>query len=212
MKEEHLIPRLKLAIALFAVSIPIMLILPFFFKNWKLPIAPIEFILFIIKPLFIIALIFAVINAIRIGRRVQKIKMTREEFAKAEFWKISLGFMVIISMAFIIGMLGDLIESTKRIEFKNFLTSVSTNKSVYIDEKLHKDPNGVIEQLKNIKWMPGHRSHPTNRIYVKIADNDKSVTILVRRDSDEPTEYWIFYPVTSKLEIGRIYTNIFDSN
>jgi hypothetical protein len=213
VRKEQVALRLKTAVALLVGSIPIMLILPFLLSHWKLPIKPLEYITNLMTPLLVVAFVFALINAVHVGWRAQKKQMTREELSKIEFWKVAVGFAVFIFLGSVLGMFGDLIEASARIQVKEFLVSVSGKETVLIDGQSAKDSQKVIDQLKDIRWMPGHRSHDTDRIDIRIVDGDKNMNIFIRRDSDVPTEYWVYYPYykfTSKMEIGRINTDIFN--
>lgn len=206
--KERVISGLKVAVALLFGSIPIMLILPLLLGTTKLPMGMLEYISDFMLPVIIGAFILGLINAVRIGRKIGRRKITIEQFLN-----IAVGFGIAISLMFAAGMFGDLMKSSARIQVKEFLASVSGEELVYIDGQLAKEPHKIVDQLKNIRWMPGHWSHDTDRINIRIIDGDKNMNLFIRRDSDVPREYWVYYPYyksTSKMEIGRIYTDIFD--
>ena len=73
--------------------------------------------------------------------------------------------------------------------------------------------NDVLLTLKNLRWLPPHHSNPTKRIHVEIRKDSRHVVFSLARDSGNPQEYWVFYPkyyVTSRNEVGRIVTPLFD--
>ena len=76
-------------------------------------------------------------------------------------------------------------------------------------------PNGqqVLLALKALQWTPGHHSNPTKRIGVDLFSDSHHIFLSLARDSDDPREYWVYYPnyrITAMNEIGRIKTPIFD--
>lgn len=208
MTKEHKTLRLKIVVAVLFGSSPILNILPFLLQRVKFPIKPLEAIFNFMLPIVIVAFIFAIINAVLVGRKISKSQIELDQFLK-----IAAGIALPIFLGFTMGMLGDLMRSSARIQVNEFLASVSGNESVYIDNQISEHPFKVIEELKKIRCSPGHRSHPTDRIYIRISDIDKNIDLILRRDSAMFDEYWIFYPCykyTTEQEIGRIYTNIFN--
>jgi len=104
-------------------------------------------------------------------------------------------------------------ERMIRTETLKFLNSLSDNANVIINGKTVDNPSDVISRLQTLATIQAHHSHPTNRIRIQVLSSDYSLTLELGRDSDIPSEYWIFYPGyrhTQLNEIGRITTNIFD--
>ncbi len=119
-------------------------------------------------------------------------------------------FILPIELTFLIAAPMD---RTIRKETLRFLNSLSDNANVIINGKTVDNPSDVISNLKSLAKMQAHHSHPTQRIRIKVLSSDYSLTLELGRDSDMPSEYWVFYPGYrhSRLnEIGRINTTIFD--
>jgi len=58
-----------------------------------------------------------------------------------------------------------------------------------------------------------HHSHPVNRITILITAKDGPLMLRLGRDSQEPKEYWVFYPHYRYLEHNEVYrisTALFD--
>jgi hypothetical protein len=104
-------------------------------------------------------------------------------------------------------------DRTIMTETLRFLNSLSDNANVIINGKAVDNPSDVISKLKTLAKIQAHHSHPTQRIRIQVLNSDYSLTLELGRDSDIPSEYWVFYPGYrhSRLnEIGRINTTIFD--
>jgi hypothetical protein len=74
--------------------------------------------------------------------------------------------------------------------------------------------NDVLLALKTLRWLPAHHSSPTKRINVEISDDSRRIVLSLARDSNNPREYWVFYPkhiITKHSKIGRIVTPVFDN-
>jgi hypothetical protein len=59
----------------------------------------------------------------------------------------------------------------------------------------------------------GHHSHPTKKIHIEVERNGQVMNFNLGRDSQNPQEYWVFFPkyrVSSMYEIGRITTSALD--
>jgi hypothetical protein len=107
----------------------------------------------------------------------------------------------------------DLMALSVRTKVQSFLDEVPDDVSVSINGQLTKKPGLVIGELRKIAPKPGHGSHATKRLDVEIINESEKLTLKLGRDSKWGQEYWVFYPkyrYTSKNEIGRISTNLFD--
>lgn len=104
-------------------------------------------------------------------------------------------------------------------EAASFLGSVSDRGSVSIDGHVLQNRDEVLNALKQFGGMPAHHSHPTRELQLEISDPPKHLQLVLGRDSDDPQEYWVFAPSSSKLagrfalkkDIGHIKTPLFDA-
>jgi hypothetical protein len=106
-----------------------------------------------------------------------------------------------------------IITTYARRDALNFIQNLSGNYTVDVNQQRVRDSDIVISALKEITPYWAHHSHPTTRIRVDIRSDTGGLTLELGRDSDNPQEYWVFYPehgVTSNTEIGRITTAAFD--
>jgi len=86
--------------------------------------------------------------------------------------------------------------------------------SVSIDGHSVDDPQRVVAVLRSLRWAWAHHSHPTTPVWVRVSAPSHDILLNLSRDSSDPHEYWVFLPryaVTSRNEIGRIFTNSFDA-
>jgi hypothetical protein len=75
------------------------------------------------------------------------------------------------------------------------------------------DQNAIIVALKNIHDAAAHHSHPTTEYRVLLDTSQGPLYLRLCRDSDNPHEYWVFYPgfrSTDLSEIGRTFTDVLD--
>ena len=115
--------------------------------------------------------------------------------------------------AFIALIAGSIITTYARRDALNFIQSLSGNYTVYVNHQQARDSDKIISALKEITPYWAHHSHPTTRIRVDIRSDTRDLTLELGRDSDNPQEYWVFFPehgVSSDTEIGRITTAAFD--
>jgi hypothetical protein len=76
------------------------------------------------------------------------------------------------------------------------------------------NPKEVLSAFRALRWLSAHHSSPTKRINVEIADGSHHIVLSLARDSNNPREYWVFYPkyyITRHNKIGRIVTPVFDN-
>lgn len=107
----------------------------------------------------------------------------------------------------------DLMTMSARETVKDFVANVSSSTMVEVNGQTISNPNETIDELKTLAPMAGHGSHATKKVEITISDAAKTLTLEIGRDSKRPQEYWVFYPkyrYTSKNEIGRITTDIFN--
>jgi len=122
-------------------------------------------------------------------------------------------FLCFISSIFIPIVFGYGMKSTACEKVKSFLNEVYSDAQVYINGQKIKDPNQIIDEIKTVALLPVSASHTIKKIHIDIKNHDETLRLVLGRDSRNIQEYWIFYPkyrYTSKNEIGRIITNLFD--
>ena len=117
-------------------------------------------------------------------------------------------------VAVILGLLiGATSTSIARFEVLRFLERQSDNRIVSVNGHRVQNSAEIVNTVKNLTDLPAHHSHPIKRIAVDISDHSQ-ITLWLGRDSDNPREYWVFYPkhfITRSNEIGRVITPLFDA-
>jgi hypothetical protein len=107
-------------------------------------------------------------------------------------------------------------EASQRLgqaEVLDTLDAFDRDYQVFINGTSVPNANDVLLTLKNLRWLRPHHSDPTKRIQVEIRKDFRHAVLSLARDSGNPQEYWVFYPkyyVTSRNEVGRIVTPLFD--
>jgi hypothetical protein len=118
-------------------------------------------------------------------------------------------FVVPIQVGF---MVGGSIEKTLKSEVTRFVRNISSGATVMVNGQTVRNPENVISEMAKLTKSDAHHSHPTIRIRVDLIDGNRRLTLELGRDSELPTEYWVFCPdyrFTKMNEIGRITTDIF---
>jgi hypothetical protein len=72
----------------------------------------------------------------------------------------------------------------------------------------------ILRVLRTLRTSPAHHSHPTHAINIQISYGSEHMMLRLARDSDDPKEYWVFFPkygITSTSEVGRIKTSALDN-
>jgi heme/copper-type cytochrome/quinol oxidase subunit 2 len=106
-------------------------------------------------------------------------------------------------------------KSIAKDEIRRTIDSLTDDAHVLINRHPAQNSKEVISTLKTLHWIYPHHSHPTKRIDVQISDESRCLVLRLGRDSDDPREYWVFYPkhyITSGNELGRVITPIFDND
>jgi hypothetical protein len=104
--------------------------------------------------------------------------------------------------------------SIARYEIIDKLHAAGDDCQISINGKPAQNPNQILAVLRTFRSSPAHHSHPTHAINIHISCGAEPMTLRLARDSDDPIEYWVFFPkygITSTNEIGRIKTSAFDS-
>jgi hypothetical protein len=72
----------------------------------------------------------------------------------------------------------------------------------------------LLDDLAGISWVFGHKSHAGRRFRVLVRSGEEELELELGRDSQIPTEYWVYFPDWSWFadynEIGRIRTSLLD--
>lgn len=126
--------------------------------------------------------------------------------------------IVLISQLFVSAIIGStisyIVKESARQEIKDFL--YSTDLVVLVNEKSinQEFKQSVVSELKKIRNIPGHHSHPTGEIEIILESGINKIVLSLRQDSEFEDEYWIYlnkYKITSNNEVGRINTSILDN-
>ena len=125
----------------------------------------------------------------------------------------SVSFVVFV-LSIVVGLTSSwLASSTAREEVGRKLQAAGDKSQISINGKPAPNSKEILSVLRTLHTSPGHHSHPTHAIGIGVSDDPESLTLLLARDSDDPKEYWVFFPkywITSTKEIGRIKTSEFD--
>ena len=122
-------------------------------------------------------------------------------------------FVCFFGSIFVITIFNYGMKSAACERVKAFLNKVSPDTQVYINGQQIKETGQIIIELKKVTMLVVGGSHTTKRIPIEIVSHDETLTLVLGRDSRYPQQYWVFYPryrYTSKNDIGRIKTSLFD--
>ena len=116
---------------------------------------------------------------------------------------------VIFGAAVIVGLLVAATSgSIAQFQVQQLLESASRGAAVSINGQQVKNGDEVLTALKGLSDLPAHHSHPVE------VSGGSHVLLWLGRDSDNPREYWVYYPkhlITRNNEIGRVITPLFDA-
>lgn len=114
-------------------------------------------------------------------------------------------FAASIATAFLIASFADV---AARSELRGFLQADRVT-SIAVNGKQVADPKPILNAIRSMHAVMAHHSHPTTHISVELANAKGAMKVLLRRDSDEPQEYWVSYPGYPGAE-DRIVTSVLD--
>jgi len=186
-------------------------ILPAFSKN----IVSLHILASIIYPILLTPFITFPFLFINLGKSIRKNRMDRKtnRFYRFENLPFKSAALFLGSIAIVI-LFCDLTKLSAREKIKGFLDGVfAEDLRISVNEQLVENPTKVIAELKKIAPLTPHHSHATEKIRIQIMSHNKTLRIELGRDSSSAQEYWVFYPeyrYTSKNDVGRIITDIFD--
>lgn len=185
----------------------LVLIMLFFTTTGLMSMNTLDYIIGFLNVVLAIAMIVGIVVSIICG--VKNRKLPKNELFFRAGWPIGL----VVFMSFMMLILSFFFKYEVRKEVRNLLGKLSLKTKVMIDGKMSNKPQSIIEKLKKVTPLLAHRSHDINRINIVIEDGDKKININMGRDSENPDEYWIYYPkykYSTKQEVGRIRTSLFD--
>jgi hypothetical protein len=103
--------------------------------------------------------------------------------------------------------------SIARFQVQRFFESRSHGATVSINGQRVENADEIVTALQSLSDLPAHHSHPVKTMTVEISDRTR-LLLWLGRDSDNPREYWVYYPkhlITRNNEVGRIITPLFDA-
>jgi len=185
-------------------------IAPSFLRN----IVSLDTLTTIVLPISLLSLLVILLSLIYLfvwGVKHRKTKRnTKDNKGAFVFLKIAIWVLSAIAVDLFVS---DLTTLTARDKVKSYLNELSSDVKVSVNGQLVENPNEVITELRKVAPLTAHGSHDTIRVPIEITDHNETLLIELGRDSTNVQEYWVFYPkhrYTSKNEIGRIITDIFD--
>jgi len=172
---------------------------------------PLSILNVIITPAWLIWVPTGIVAFIKMAKYTQKNTVAKKNNVYNPFpFKSVVCFVASVLIAII---LHEGIAFVAREEVKTFLHGVSPNVRVYIDNQQAENTNQIINELSKIKRYQYHSSHSTNEIPIEIVNGDKTLKIVLGRDSRYPQWYFVYYlkySSTSTNEVGGIKTVLFD--
>jgi hypothetical protein len=85
---------------------------------------------------------------------------------------------------------------------------------VTANDKQVDKPNNLIAALRSMHDTTAHHSHPIKGYRLFLKTSRGPLILQVCRDSDDPHEYWVFYPnfhSTTSNDVGHIFTDALDN-
>lgn len=85
--------------------------------------------------------------------------------------------------------------------------------SVTVDGKPLGPADDLVARIVAPRRLWGHHSHPTQTLRARLKGANGTLDLALGRDSDDPHEYWLFYPhysVTRYYEVGHVFTDRLD--
>lgn len=88
-------------------------------------------------------------------------------------------------------------------------------KLVLLDSAPLATPDDLLGELRRMgPWRGYHHTHPTTSYQLRVQTSRGALDLILRRDSENPREYWVFCPafeVTRRDDAGHIITAALDS-
>jgi hypothetical protein len=133
-------------------------------------------------------------------------------FKKDKFTRVTAFGGILVVQVFVIFFAVFFIGSNEKKRARNHFNKLIRRDSLYVNI-INQDIDSIERRnllyiLQNNKDIHGHNSSPVETINIQIFSPKDTLTIMLRKDSEIPNEYWVFWPRYSvKTEIGRIEIN-----
>lgn len=101
---------------------------------------------------------------------------------------MALALLGIVGLVF----LADWVSETRASD--RVRTAVRTAEEVRLNGELLRDPARVLAALGSVHHVPAHHSGPTAPIQVDLSQGASTVQVVIARDSERPTEFWVYWP------------------
>jgi hypothetical protein len=127
--------------------------------------------------------------------------------------------MLFFAVPALIGLLsGGISTEIGKYRLGDFLDTVSPRCTMFIDGRAVQDASPVLDTLRRVGPLPAHHSGFGRTFDLTVSDPPRQITLWIARDSNDPHEYWVFFPSPSKLafrakmrtDIGHVKTTVFD--
>ena len=115
-------------------------------------------------------------------------KIMSEPWHKVVFWVFVVIFVLGGALSFHIAHE----KETKRTYVVNFLRELNDNAAIYVDGQVVAHPDDVIMTLLTLRKSAPHHSHPDAAFQVKVRTGEEQLKLVLGRDSDIKTEYWVY--------------------
>jgi hypothetical protein len=112
----------------------------------------------------------------------------------------------VFALSVIVGLfVGSTGVSIARYEVIDKLHAAGDNCQISINANPAQNSKEILAVLRTLHTSLGHHSHPTHAINVQVSYGSERMMLRLSRDSDDPEEYWVFFPkyrITFTGEIG----------
>jgi len=104
-----------------------------------------------------------------------------------------LAIFVLGMFAFVgLGLLAEYLS--KEQARRNLLIALSESTGVIVNGEPVRDPSALLAELRRITQAPSHHSSPTRSIHLELTGGDRVVMMILARDSEDSTEFWVYRP------------------
>jgi len=102
----------------------------------------------------------------------------------------------------------EIFEALLRARVREVLATTSSALAVEAEGGQLRDPAPVVAAIRDIKRASAHHSSPARCAMVTLSAAPTILRLRLCQDSQDPTEYWVFYPefrFSAMNEIGRVF-------
>jgi hypothetical protein len=85
---------------------------------------------------------------------------------------------------------------------------------VTVNGQLFENGDVLVNALKHMSNTGAHHSSPEQTFEIILASQSGSINFVLRRDSQNPHEYWVFYDgfrSTQTRDVARVFTDVLDT-